>query len=75
MDRSRKLRIFAREGVSRLWLVNPLQRTIEILRLDRAHWTVVTAHGGDDAIGAIDLDPDPSRAPPRQESSRAARSR
>jgi Uma2 family endonuclease len=52
MDRLRKLRIYAREGVPHLWLVNPLQRTLEILRLDRTHWTVAATHGGEEAIGA-----------------------
>jgi Uma2 family endonuclease len=43
------MRIYAREGVAHLWLVDPLQRTVEVYRLESGRWVVVTAHGGDDA--------------------------
>ena len=34
IDRPRKLRVYAREGVAHAWLVDPLARTPEVLRLD-----------------------------------------
>ncbi len=60
MDRLRKLRIYAREGVGHVWLINPIPRTLEVLQLVGARWTVVAVHGGDDVVnaepfGAIDL--------------------
>ena len=40
-DRTRKLPIYAREGVGHAWLVDPLQRMLEVLRLDSGKWTVL----------------------------------
>jgi Uma2 family endonuclease len=48
IDRQRKLRIYGREGVRDVWLVNPLLRTLEVLRLENARWTLVTTLGGDE---------------------------
>jgi Uma2 family endonuclease len=33
VDRGDKVRLYARAGVGHAWLVNPLQRTLEVLRL------------------------------------------
>jgi Uma2 family endonuclease len=38
LDRSKKMRIYAREGVAHLWLVDPLARTLETYRLDAGRW-------------------------------------
>ena len=61
IDRSRKMRIYAREGVGHLWLVDPLLRTIEVYRLESAHWVVGVVHSGDEParvapFEAIELD-------------------
>jgi Uma2 family endonuclease len=48
VDRSRKMRIYAREGVAHLWLVDPLSQTLEAYRLDGDHWVVGGTYGGDD---------------------------
>jgi len=55
VDRSRKTRIYAREGVGHLWLVDPLLRTLEVYRLDggagdERRWVVVGTHGGDERV-------------------------
>lgn len=47
IDRSRKMRIYAREGVGHLWLVEPLLRTIEVYRLRDGEWVVAAVHAGD----------------------------
>jgi Uma2 family endonuclease len=52
IDRTRKLAIYAREGVRHVWLVDPLQHTLEVLALDRARWIVAENHGGDDVVRA-----------------------
>jgi Uma2 family endonuclease len=52
IDRLRKLRIYAREGVSFVWLVNPILRTLEIFRLEDHQWVVAATHGGDEEIHA-----------------------
>jgi Uma2 family endonuclease len=50
IDRSRKMRIYAREGVAHLWLVDPAPRTLEIYRLEAGRWVVVGTYGGDDVV-------------------------
>ena len=50
MDRSRKMRIYAREGVAWLWLLDPLIRTLEVLRLDGARWVLLGTHSEADVV-------------------------
>jgi Uma2 family endonuclease len=52
IDRTRKLAIYAREGVRHVWLVDPLARTLEVLALDGERWIVAENHGGDDVVRA-----------------------
>jgi len=52
LDRSKKLRIYARENVGHGWLVDPIGRTLEVLRLDHARWTVLATHVGDEVVRA-----------------------
>lgn len=54
--RVNKRRIGARESVSWAWLVNPDARTLEVLRLDGAHWTLLAAHGEDEVVRAEPFD-------------------
>jgi len=56
IDRSRKMRIYAREGVEHLWFVDPIARTLEIYRLEAGRWVVVAVHGGDDVVRAEPFD-------------------
>ena len=41
LDRVDKLPMYAREGVGHAWLVDPRSRTLEVLRLENARWTIV----------------------------------
>ena len=50
LDRVEKLRIYAREGVTHAWLVNPLSRTLEVFRREGAAWMLVGAHGGEGVV-------------------------
>lgn len=54
LDRTRKVAVYARAGVGHAWLVDPLQRTLEIYRREAGRWVVVAAHGGDDTVGAAE---------------------
>lgn len=54
IDRAIKLPIYAHQGVSHAWLVNPIQRTLEVLRREGAHWLTLS----------VDRDGDPVRAEP-----------
>lgn len=55
-DRSEKLPIYAREGVSHAWLVDPLDRTLEVLRLDGGRWSILAVHRDDERIRAEPFD-------------------
>lgn len=48
IDRIRKMRIYARESVPYVWLVNPTVRTLEAYRLEAGRWTLDATYGGAD---------------------------
>lgn len=52
IDRTLKLPIYAREGVGHAWLVNPLLRTLEVLRLHEGHWITVDTFADDQEVRA-----------------------
>ena len=56
VDRVRKLPIYAREKVSRVWLVDPWLRTLEVLRRHETSWLVVATYQGDAKIRAEPFD-------------------
>jgi len=49
-DRIAKMRCWAREGVAWVWLVDPIARTLESLRLEGDRWTVVGSHAADESV-------------------------
>ncbi|HEY3518571.1 MAG TPA: Uma2 family endonuclease [Gammaproteobacteria bacterium] len=60
IDRRKKLAIYARAGVSHVWLLNPLLQTLEVLRLESQRWSLISAHEADAKIraepfGAVEL--------------------
>jgi len=50
--RARKLVIYAREGVSHVWLIDPVARTLDVRRLEDGRWTVLATHIGDQIVRA-----------------------
>jgi len=52
IDRSRKMPIYAREGVGHLWIVDPRVCTLEVYRLEEGRWVVVNTHAGSDPVRA-----------------------
>ena len=61
MDRVKKLPIYAREGVSHAWLIDPIARTLEVLRLEGGRWMILSTWSGltvvrAEPFDAIDLD-------------------
>jgi Uma2 family endonuclease len=44
MDRAVKLPIYAERQVGHAWLVDPIQRTLEVLRLQGGRWSIVATH-------------------------------
>lgn len=51
-DRVRKMRIYARESVGHLWLVEPLAKTVEVYRLENGRWVVMSTHAGSERVRA-----------------------
>ncbi len=56
MDRVKKLTIYAREQVRHAWLVDPLARTIEVLRLENDRWSIVSTFADMDVVRAEPFD-------------------
>lgn len=52
IDRGRKMEVYAREGVSYLWLVNPIHRTLESYRLIASRWTLLATFVGYQTVQA-----------------------
>ena len=52
LDRVEKLRVYAREGVAHAWLLNPIARTLEVLRREPGRWLLVATHGDDALVRA-----------------------
>ena len=62
LDRGRKMRVYAREGVAHLWILDPIPRMLEVYRLESGRWIVASIHGGAEPItagpfDAVALDP------------------
>ena len=52
LDRTRKLPSYARSGIGFAWLVNPLSRTLEVLRLEQGRWSLLATHADHDVVHA-----------------------
>jgi Uma2 family endonuclease len=55
-DRADKLRIYARQGVPHAWLVDPLARTLEVLRREGDRWLLLDVHKDDARVRAEPFD-------------------
>jgi Uma2 family endonuclease len=56
IDRKKKLRIYAREGVAHAWLVDPLHRSLEVLALESGSLEPTEEHHGDATVRACPFD-------------------
>jgi Uma2 family endonuclease len=52
LDRAKKLRIYAGARVPHAWIVDPLARTLEVMRLENGRWSIVATHDRDEAVRA-----------------------
>ncbi len=48
--------MYAREGVVHTWLIDPLARTLEVLRLENGRWTIAATFAGDVVVRAEPFD-------------------
>jgi Uma2 family endonuclease len=56
IDRGKKLRIYAREGVTHCWLVDPMRQALEVLSLESGKWALLDRHAGDVNVRAVPFD-------------------
>jgi Uma2 family endonuclease len=52
LDRAKKLRVYAEHGVRHAWLVDPIARSLEVMRLQDGLWTLLDVHLGDVTVRA-----------------------
>ncbi len=56
LDRVKKVPIYARSGVRNVWLVDPIARTLEVLRLEREKYMIMATHADDARVRAEPFD-------------------
>ncbi len=56
LDRVRKMPVYAREGVQFAWLLEPIQRTLEVFELQGKQWRTVATWEGDVKVRAVPFD-------------------
>lgn len=56
LDRAKKLPLYARSGVNHAWIVDPLERTLEVLQREGEHWMIVATHGENERVRAVPFD-------------------
>ncbi len=52
IDRVKKLTIYAREHVRHAWMIDPIARTLEVLRLENGRWTILATWSGMEIVAA-----------------------
>jgi Uma2 family endonuclease len=52
IDKTEKLPIYAEHRVSHAWLVDPILRTLEVLRLEDGRWSILATYGDDARVRA-----------------------
>jgi Uma2 family endonuclease len=55
-DRGEKVPIYARESVRHVWLVDPIEQTLEVFALDGERYALVAVHHGDARVRAEPFD-------------------
>ena len=52
LDRAVKLPVYAQKGITHVWLVDPLARTLEVLRLESGRYSIIAVHSANDRVRA-----------------------
>ncbi|HYO65857.1 MAG TPA: Uma2 family endonuclease, partial [Archangium sp.] len=55
--REKKMKVYAREGVRHLWLVDPLRQALEVYELDGGRWKTLGTHAGQAHVHAEPFTP------------------
>jgi Uma2 family endonuclease len=56
LDRIKKLPVYARAGVAFAWLIDPVEKWLEVFRAEGKDWTRVAVHEGDAIVRAVPFD-------------------
>lgn len=57
LDRGKKMRVYRRESVRHLWLLDPRQHTLEVYRInERGRWEELETYEGDGPVRAEPFD-------------------
>jgi Uma2 family endonuclease len=56
LDRTKKLPVYARQGVAHAWLLDPLRQTLEVLALGSGTWSPVRTLEGRGKVRAEPFD-------------------
>jgi len=51
-DKIKKMPLYARHGVRHLWLIDPLQKTLDVYRLESGKWLTLGVHGENEKVRA-----------------------
>jgi Uma2 family endonuclease len=57
LDREKKMKVYAREGVRHLWLVDPLRQALEVYELEGGRWRPLGTHTGQAQVHAEPFTP------------------
>jgi Uma2 family endonuclease len=55
-DRTKKLPMYARYGVAYVWLIDPLEQTLEAFRLEQGHWVLLATLADDEPVSVPPFD-------------------
>ncbi|MHB8876716.1 MAG: Uma2 family endonuclease [Myxococcaceae bacterium] len=64
LDLGRKLPRYALAGIGHAWIIDPVHRALEVFRLKRRQWVLVTTFSGDDRVRAEPVATNSSPAAP-----------
>ncbi|MFZ2446489.1 MAG: Uma2 family endonuclease [Syntrophobacteraceae bacterium] len=56
LDRVRKMPIYAQYEIPHIWLINPIEKTLEVFRLESGKWLRLAAFAEDDKVRAEPFD-------------------
>jgi Uma2 family endonuclease len=55
-DRKQKMPLYGQEGVRNAWLVDPVERTLEVYRVIEARWSLLATYSDDERVRAEPFD-------------------
>jgi Uma2 family endonuclease len=56
LDRSKKMPVYAREHVGHAWLIDPIDRVLEVHRLENGRWSLLASYIDDAIVRAEPFD-------------------